>query len=127
MTENKWIWYLLTFGGSFIPFLARLLVSLEFPINSFDIKDILFAGLAMNLSNFNLTNIEESKKSRLIIFSGLSIFFIGLIIGIFLCAEYKEPANNNIYLLKLVSYAFVAFSIRTSYNANSYSFKTIDL
>lgn len=60
--EHKWAWYIGTLIGSFIPIILRFLISLDSEISSFDIKDLLFAGLAMNLSNLSLVNGKEILK-----------------------------------------------------------------
>jgi hypothetical protein len=61
-SDDKWMWYFLTLFASFIPVILRLLVSFDLPIQGYDIKDFLFAGLAMNLSNLSLIGHKEFDR-----------------------------------------------------------------
>lgn len=119
----KWIWFLGTLIGSLLPILARLFACLAFEINYFDIKDVLFAGLAMNLSNLSLIGSKRFKMKPIIaLASGIFIFLLSMLIAIFLCAENKPP-NNYQFILNIISLIFVAGAVFLSYTANNYVFK----
>lgn len=129
--EYKWFWFFLTFGGSCLPIIARFLCGLSSSIEIFDIKDVLFAGLAMNLSNLNLVgNKKIEAKVVISLLSVALIFLCTLIIGIFLCTENSIDSTNGLLslkqglcILKVLSGILVAFSIYWSYNANNYVFE----
>ena len=116
--ETRWLWFGGVLIGSFIPLILRLIVSLDIQeIASFDIKDCLFAGLAINLSNFNL--LESSKyqfKLALGFLSTICILIIAVAIGVFLISE--TITQKNFLWLKLISVIVVTFSIRISYGLN---------
>ena len=123
--ENKWLWYLLTFIGSFLPLIVRFLVSGGFSsVNNFDIKDVLFAGIAMNLGNFNLLGGSKIEAKVVIaILSTILMLVIALIVGIFLAVESNVNDKNHFILLKSSSCVLVAISIFMSYTANNYALK----
>ncbi len=123
--ESKWIWFTLTLIGSLIPLILRFLVSLAFPIQSFDIKDLLFAALAINLSNFNLIGSRNFKtKTIIVIFSALLIIFISSTLGVFLCTE-ANTHQVSFLKLKTISIVFFLASVYMSFEANNYVFKTV--
>src|SRR5688572_5147167 len=81
--QHKWNWYMCTLIGSLIPMGLRFFISLDYQINMFDIKDMLFAGLAMNLSNLGLLNNNKFKqKDRIGVLSGFFIVFISVALGV---------------------------------------------
>jgi hypothetical protein len=85
ISEQKWLWWVGTLIGSFVPVICRL-INGDHPL--VDIKDILFAGLAMNICNLPLlTNDSFNHKLKVGIFSAGLIFFIGLFLGKFLNTE----------------------------------------
>lgn len=122
-SENKWLWFIITICGSFIPLIFRYVVSLGFPTTSnFDIKDVLFAGLAMNLSNFNLLSSKNFKAKVVIaLLSSIMIAVIAVLISIFLAKE--NDKINSLTLLQLLSVIFVLFSIYMSYETNNFVLK----
>lgn len=126
----KWVWFLGTLIGSLLPIFGRLFASMAFEIKSFDIKDALFAGLAMNLSNLTLIGSKSSRtlkvKGFLAMASGAFIFFLSLLIAIFLCAENSEE-TSLINVLKAIALAFSVGAVFLSYSANNYVFKTYRL
>jgi hypothetical protein len=121
--EDKAIWYFFILGGAFIPIFVRLIVTADFPVEHLDIKDVLFAGLAMTISNFNLIGSEKVKyKSIIFGFSAACILFTGLIIAEFLFDDIKQ-LHSNFYYLTRISYACVFASIVLSYITNRFVFK----
>lgn len=121
--DYKWLWFILTFFGSFIPLILRFITSLDFNIPSFDIKDLLFAGLAMNLSNLNLVGSKKfDTKLIIVLFSALFIILIAFALGVFLRNE-ADKSDVSTFWLKTCSTIFVGLSIYVSYEANNYVFK----
>lgn len=115
--ENKWIWFLGTLVGGFLPVFGRLIVGLSIPIELFDIKDVLFAGVAMNLSNFTLVGYKEVQNKVLIIFaSALFTFFMSFLIAIYLCSGENTP--KHYIILNFLSCSFCAASIFLSWVSN---------
>lgn len=116
--ESKLIWYFAIVISSSIPMILRFLTSLDLKISSFDIKDVLFAGLAMNLSNFNLISSKKfSFKVIFALFSATLITIIGFCLGILFCCESQSPAPN-LSGLTLCSCLLLAGSFALSYQAN---------
>jgi hypothetical protein len=120
------MWYFLTLFASFIPVILRLLVSFDLPIQGYDIKDFLFAGLAMNLSNLSLIGHKEfDRKLAIALISMTFILLIGFLIGLFL---FNEAMNNKYPLptLQVFSFVFVGISVYMSREANYYVFNKIN-
>jgi hypothetical protein len=124
--EHKWAWYIGTLIGSFIPIILRFFISLDCEISSFDIKDLLFAGLAMNLANFNLIAGKEVENQHKI--AGLSvlwIIFISTVLGVFFHGESLD-VKKNFYGLKITSGVIVLISTLASYATNQYVFNQVN-
>jgi len=120
--EAKLLWYIVIIFSSCIPAIMRFIIGLDLNISKYDVKDVLFAGLAINLSNFNLINAKKLPiKSIFVTSSALLIAFIGMIIGVFLCleAQTKTPA---MHWLNVVSIGLVLGSAAVSYQANKFLF-----
>lgn len=125
--ESRWIWFITTLFGGFIPLILRFFISLGIPINPFDFKDILFAGLAMNLSNLNIFGNKNFKTSVVIaVISGAFMISISCFLGVFLCKESTNLQSSMIWL-KCISGVFVAISIKINYEAHNYFSKTIHI
>lgn len=120
--EYKWMWFVFTLIGSFLPMGFRYLASLGFNVSSFDIKDLLFAGLALNISNLTLAGSQRSDTR--VVMAGVS-FFMSLIIAvfivIFMCNE--EFPTKELIGLKYLSYPVVILSGIISWQANNYVHK----
>lgn len=113
--QYKWNWYMCTLVGSMIPVLMRFFISLDCGIAMFDIKDLLFAGLAMNLSNLSLLNSRKMKQNdRIGFLSGLFILFISAFLGLFFFQE-DPTIKTELSKLKIVSSVLVVSSIWLSY------------
>ncbi len=121
--EYKWIWYLGTLFGSLLPMIIRLVISMDHKIPCFDLKDFLFAGLAMNLSNLNLIGTKSFKyKTEIALFSTACIVIIAAVIGV-LFADEANTEKNNLFGIKALSLLFVSLSIYVSFEANNFVFK----
>jgi hypothetical protein len=125
--DYKWAWFILTFIASVSPIICRVIISIDFKINLFDIRDLLFAGLALNLSNFNLVGSKKFDDKILIVLS--SIIFItcfAFIIGVVLASEaIKNPPAHT--FLDWLSVIVAILSVYVSFEANNYVFKTVPL
>ena len=110
-----------TLAGSMIPMALRLFISLDHKIAMFDIKDLLFAGLTMNLSNLNLMSNEFEARARIAMLSGFLIVVISVALGASLI---NEDSNTNRFGLgsEIVSVTIVLGSIWKSYKTNEYVF-----
>jgi len=115
---------MLTLVGSMLPVILRFVTSLDLDISKYDIKDFLFAGLAINLNNFNL--ITSEKLEAKIVFSMLSAFAIvvlAFLLGVFIGTEVVKPAPSFI-CLSLFTAIFFLGSIYLSYEANKIIYKS---
>jgi hypothetical protein len=111
--QHKWNGYMCTLLGSMVPMVLRFIISLDCEINMFDIKDMLFAGLTMNLSNLNLMNNDRLKqKERIAVLSGLFIFFISIGTGISFYEENPE-VKSSFSVLKTMSGTVAVASVWT--------------
>jgi hypothetical protein len=122
--EDAIVWFIIIVFGSFIPVFARFVVTMDYPhAIHLDIKDVLFSGLAMNISNFPLIGSRKLKYKGIIF--GSSVFCIIAIavgIGVFLSNE-TNHIDNELSNLRCISFVFVLGSIIVSYFANRFVFK----
>jgi hypothetical protein len=124
--EYKWLWFGGIFIGSAIPMILRGVLSLDRNIDSFDIKDLLFMGLAVNLSNLNLIGSREFKyKVSIAFFSVLFILMMGFGLGEIMTDE-SNRVKGSLMGLTVVSVIFVTVSVYVSYEANRYVFAVVD-
>ncbi|HYF29959.1 MAG TPA: hypothetical protein VD993_02460 [Chitinophagaceae bacterium] len=122
--QYKWNWYVYTLAGSMLPVILRFFISLDCGIKMFDIKDFLFAGLAMNLSNLTLIgsdNLDAVTRERIAVVSGLLILFIAAFLGL-LFYEEDPGIRKPFFWMKVLAAGFVAASVATSYRTNKYIF-----
>ncbi|MBV8252678.1 MAG: hypothetical protein JO154_08725 [Chitinophaga sp.] len=114
----------MTLVGSMLPIILRFVTSLDLDIGRYDIKDFLFAGLAINLNNFNL--ITSEKVEAKIIFSTISAFAIvvlAFLLGVFIGTEVVKPAPAFIWLSFIAVICFLG-SAYLSYEANKIIYKS---
>jgi hypothetical protein len=125
--DYKWAWFILTLIASISPIICRFIVWCDFKINLFDIKDLLFAGLAINLSNLNLVGSKNFDEKVLIVMSSIIFLtFFAFIIGVALATEAIKD-TPKIICLDWLSVIVAALSIYVSFEANNYVFKTVPL
>lgn len=123
--DYKWAWFILTFIASISPILCRVIVWCDLSINVFDIKDLLFAGLAINISNLNLVGSKSFDEKVLIVMASIIfITFFAFIIGVVLATEAMKHAPVIICLDFLAVLVALA-SFYVSFEANNYVFKTV--
>lgn len=121
-SDHKWFWFFATFVASLIPVACRFIASLASEINALDLKDVLFAGLALNLSNLNLVGDKTMDKKNIIVYlSVILLIIIAVILGIYFANENK--LRNISIMLDLFSITFVGASVYVSYSANNYVFE----
>lgn len=121
--ESKWLWFGGILIGSCLPMIIRFIISIDFQeISSFDIKDCLFAGIAINLSNINMVGIRDFRsKVSITYLSTISLVIIASCIAVFLMNE-ANP-QQGLFGIKLISILVVIASTRISLFANHFSFK----
>jgi hypothetical protein len=117
--QHKWNWYMCTLAGSMIPMALRFFISLDYEINMFDIKDVLFAGLAMNLSNLNLMRNEFEERERIAVLSAIFIIFISVALGASFIDESSSIKKPFVWS-KIISVGIVLGSVWASYKANEF-------
>jgi len=81
-TKKLWLYYSITVIVSYLPLLIRLLVHSDRPdVNSYDPKDVLFASLALLLSNFTLVSDDDRIESisRTTILAGSAFLMIPIL------------------------------------------------
>lgn len=93
------IWFFGSFLAGLVPVVARCVVHLFCPgYDLFDIKDAVFMGLAMNLSNFNLINNRTlPHRLALTLTSGFILMALAFFLGLFQLSECSldfAKANN---------------------------------
>jgi hypothetical protein len=127
--DKMLIWFFGSFIAGLIPFIARYLVHLNCEkYEVFDIKDAVFLGLAMNLSNLNMLSEKTMRRKVLLTFcSALVLVALAFMLGLFQLSEclnkdFKAPdgARNIVFGL-------TAFSTLLSCVANLASAKYIKL
>jgi hypothetical protein len=110
MNLIKWIgkykdqvpWFFLTGVASFLPTILRFVVSTFYNISPFDIKDVLFAGIAFNLSNFSIVSVKDfPEKSQIIFISLFPLLIITTILALFLADEGNKNAVFHIWPFSL--------------------------
>lgn len=122
-SPGKWMWFLGICVASFIPVILRYIIGCDHNAPEFDIKDLLFAALAMNLSNLSLaTGNRIDAKIMIAIVSGLFICFIGYALGVFLTDEADKTKVTGSLLFDC-SVVFSLLSIAVSFEANNYTIK----
>ncbi|HVZ95749.1 MAG TPA: hypothetical protein VG847_02660 [Chitinophagaceae bacterium] len=122
--NTKWLWFSLTILCSFIPCIARAIAATNLDISYFDTKDLIFAGIAINLSNFSLisSHIKFELKTLLSVFSTLANLFLAVILGILLSDDNNKNAHSTMWL-SIFCIIIVGFSVYLSYDANDYIIK----
>jgi len=81
-TKKLWLYYLITVLVSYMPLLLRLLIHPDHPdVNIYDPKDVLFASLALLLSNFILVSDDDiiTSVNRTTILAGSALLMIPIL------------------------------------------------
>lgn len=115
--ENRWKWFGFTILGGFIPLLTTLIFSKE---GYYNLVDIVFLGLTMNISNLNLVGgLNFQQKDVIVILS--TTFMVGLA----LCLG-KIYSNTELAIWFEIGIWFAsAVSIYMNFEINNFVFKTI--
>lgn len=120
---SKTKWFYLTIVVSFLPLIFRFLVWTDFTINIFDIKDLLFASLAINLSNLSLVSGKDfDERINTILFSVVFAVAFAFLLGIMLMCEALRAETN---ILNWLAVCASVLTIYKSYEANNYVFETV--
>ena len=86
-------WLILTFFASFLPAILRFITSNFCNINPFDIKDVLFAGIAFNLANFSIISVKDfPEKGQILLISLGQLLIITAILVLYLSEENDKNA-----------------------------------
>lgn len=117
-SEKKWLWFWLTLIGSVLPIFFRFFASYLWKIESFDFKDLLFAGLAMTLINFNTLGKSYAGKTGILVLSAFLIAGFSFLITIFLYADGSHV--ENIGLFKGLSFATTVAAVLLSYETKDF-------
>ncbi len=121
-TASGWsTWFFCTIAGSFIPCWVRFyMVVTGDSVNTFDIKDVMFACLAILISNFTLINSSRTLGGRNIIINLTWFLLVGIIswMNTFIRQE-NNPNYHPSNLFELLIYLFTIIAVTTSYFANS--------
>lgn len=115
MNKTNWFVYSIFLGAS--PTIVSFFVYLGGGSSDyFKIEELIFWGLAMNISNISLTTMRkiEKKKSHLISWSLLLIIFLSVILGI------VKISTQIHYLLTLCITMMLIGCIYLSYSTNEY-------
>lgn len=122
--HTTWIWFVITILCSFIPCIARAIASTNLDISCFDTKDIIFAGIAINISNFQLisSHIKIEPKILISLLSTIANLFLAVILGIILSDDSNTKAHSTFWL-NIICILIVIVSIYLSYDANDYIIK----
>jgi len=120
---NKTKWFYFTVVVSFLPIIFRILVWTDFTINIFDIKDLLFASLAINISNLSLVSGKDfDQRISTILFSLSFAVAFAFLLGIMLVCEAVRVQTNILNWLAVLA---SVLTIYKSYEANNYVFETV--
>lgn len=124
--HSKLQWFIITIVAGTLPVFVRLYVGLNNNIDSlFDIKDILFAALAINISNFSLfTNDDYELKSLIAWASGILLVFITLAISHYMEKDGLKVPMPYPYINGIISWGLFGGSVSLSYFANLSSFNS---
>jgi hypothetical protein len=123
-TEHQFTWFIYTVIGSLLPIAFRLLAATSGRIEWFDYNEVLFAGIAMNLSNFALAgNINTVHREYIIGWSILFTIFLSVSIMAFLL----DDGNSYNWILFAFSILVVLLSIYINYFANQFLYKKSEL
>ena len=118
--DDLWLWFFCTLLASFMPCIVRYAISLGVHIESFDIKDILFATLAIVISNFTLVGSQKKLEERklIIVASGFLLIPVVCFTANFLFNENNhnfQPPTQMIF----GTYLFCIVAVITSFSANN--------
>ncbi len=123
-TDERWTWFLASLITSFLPVIIRFCICFDTGIGLFDFKDLLFAGLGLNLANFNLMGWNEfDYRERVFTCSALLISIISVFLALFFLFE---NGRNPLLIVKSLSVFVVVSSCWISYatNRHIYNIKT---
>lgn len=120
--DLRWIWFFGTLIASCTPMLLRLLISMGNEIDTFDIKDLIFAGMSINLANLNLIGNKSFDYKVVVIFCSV-VFLIAFaaLIGTILPFEKNlviRPNPGRFYFCALATFATIFISGVSNHYSN---------
>ena len=128
-TKKLWLFYFITVVVSYLPLLLRLLIHPDhLSVKIYDPKDVLFASLALLLSNFTLIsddeNISTLNKTLILSFSAFLLIPLLYYVETLMTNEpnikYQESAA-----LKTGTIVFSFASAMVSLGANNMVYKAV--
>jgi hypothetical protein len=121
--SGRWLWFFGIFIVSVLPVIFRFFIGHHYKTDEFDIKDLLFGALAMNLSNLNLaTGNRIDTKALIINVSWIISLVIVAILAIYM-GDDATKTNNPDNLLLSASIGLAVLSVGVSFEANNYTLK----
>lgn len=121
------MWFLGIFIFSTLPVILRFFIGHHHNTSEFDIKDLLFGALAMNLSNLSLaTGNRVDTKVLIVMVSSFFSILIVYALGVFMDDE-ATKTNSSDSLLYNLSIALSVLSVIVSFEANNYTLKNSKL
>lgn len=116
--ERRWFWYIALLIGV-LPCIIRFFVWMDADINGFDIKDLLFAGLSLNLANLTqLSNSRFPHKELMATFSLILVAIICSFLGVFLKSE--APLGEEPKFLFWASFLPFLGSVYLNYETHTF-------
>jgi hypothetical protein len=124
-SNYKWMWFIATFVGSILPIILRFFLWCAYDVELLDVKDLLFAGLALNLANLTLVGHQSlTEKALIASFSGIFIVIFAFILGCVTRSEvYRINDNNTAF--EIVSIIVVILSAYLNFETNNYVYQTV--
>jgi hypothetical protein len=123
-TEHQSTWFIYTIIGSLLPIIVRFLAATTGRTEWFDYTEVLFAGIAMNLSNFALAGNGDCAQREYII--GWSMIFTILLSASIMIFLLSDGSSNN-WIAYSFSFIIVLLSVYINFVANRLLFKKTEL
>jgi len=118
-SKQRRLYWVISLLVGFLPCILRYAISLDHAISGFDIKDLLFAGLSMNLANFSqMSNDRFEAKEVLALISVLLIVVIAAFLSVFLMSEVENQVEP--IFLFYISFLPVLLSALFNFQAHHY-------
>lgn len=124
-SEYKWFWFISSLLGGASPMVVSTIVRLNSDkwdwLGLYNIVDLIFFGLAMNISNLNLVGSKKFRpqKAIIVLLSFTGMFFLAFCLGL----VYVQPDIK--FAFKIFLHLLVAGSIYLSLSANNFVYETV--
>lgn len=125
INDIMWGWLLFSVLLGALPFFVRWIIALgcEDAMDAYDIKDTVYFGIAINISNFSLIRNKSVVMKNLVTgWSLLIVIFLIIFIAILQDADCEKIISHQkkvqIQIIHLITLVLVAGSLRLSYTTN---------